>query len=80
MPYIVSNIFPDDPQYFSPERKGWYSYIKDQVGTIVQTYKHETKQVVNTKTYDTFGNLINQTGSSTGNLGFQSKYYDKESR
>ncbi|MCK4942696.1 MAG: hypothetical protein KAS65_03920, partial [Candidatus Aminicenantes bacterium] len=69
----------DDPQYFSFERKGWYSYIKDQVGTITKVYKHETKQMVDTRTYDTFGNLINQTGSSNGNLGFQSKYFDQES-
>lgn len=69
----------DDPQYFSFERKGWYSYIKDQVGTITKVYKHETKQMVNSKTFDTFGNLVNQTGSSAGNLGFQSKYYDQES-
>jgi RHS repeat-associated protein len=69
----------DDPQYFSFERKGWYSYIKDQVGTITKVYKHETKQMVNTRTYDTFGNIINQIGSSTGNLGFQSKYFDQES-
>jgi len=69
----------DDPQYFSFERKGWYSYIKDQVGTINKVYKHETKQMVDIRTSDTFGNLINQTGSSTGNLGFQSKYFDQES-
>jgi RHS repeat-associated protein len=69
----------DDPQYFSFEKKGWHSYIKDQVGTITKIYKHETKQMVNTKTYDIFGNMINQTGSSSGNLGFQSKYYDQES-
>ena len=35
--------------------------------------------MVNTRTCDVFGNLINQTGSSSGNLGFQSKYYDQES-
>jgi RHS repeat-associated protein len=69
----------DDPQYFSFERKGWYSYIKDQVGTITKVYKHETKQMIDTRTYDIFGNLINQSGSSNGNLGFQSKYYDQES-
>jgi RHS repeat-associated protein len=69
----------DDPQYFSFERKGWHSYIKDQVGTITKIYKHETKQMVETRTYDTFGNIINQTGSSSGNLGFQSKYFDQES-
>jgi RHS repeat-associated protein len=69
----------DDPQYFSFERKGWYSYIKDQVGTITKVYKHETKQMINTRTYDTFGNIVNQTGSTSGNLGFQSKYYDQES-
>ena len=69
----------DDPQYFSFERKGWYSYIKDQVGTITKVYKHQTKQMVDTRTYDVFGNIVNQTGSSSGNLGFQSKYYDQES-
>jgi RHS repeat-associated protein len=47
--------------------------------TTNKIYKHETKQTVNTRTYDTFGTLVNQTGSSSGNLGFQSKYYDQES-
>ncbi len=51
----------------------------DQVGTITKVYKHETKQMVNTRTYDVFGNIVNQTGSSSGNLGFQSKYFDQES-
>ncbi|MEN8154350.1 MAG: RHS repeat-associated core domain-containing protein, partial [Acidobacteriota bacterium] len=27
---------------------------------------------------DVFGNVVSQTGNSTGNLGFQSKYFDEE--
>jgi RHS repeat-associated protein len=91
MKHSTFNIFPDDvqghveysevddPQYFSSERKGWYSYIKDQVGTIMRVYKHETKQIINTRSYDTFGKLVYQAGTLKGNLGYQSKYYDQES-
>jgi RHS repeat-associated protein len=64
---------------FDQSKKGWYTYIKDQVGTIYKVYSDYTKQIVDTRTYDTFGNLISQTGSSNGNLGFQSKYFDHES-
>ena len=64
---------------FDQSRQGWYSYIKDQVGTIYKVYSDNAKQIVDTRTYDTFGNLINRTGTSTGNLGFQGKYYDPES-
>jgi RHS repeat-associated protein len=64
---------------FDQSKKGWYTYIKDQVGTVYKVYSDYSKQIVDTRTYDTFGNLISQTGSSNGNLGFQSKYYDQES-
>jgi RHS repeat-associated protein len=58
---------------------GWYSYIKDQVGTIYKIHSHQTQTTVTSRHYDTFGNLISQSGPSKGNLGFQSKYYDMES-
>ncbi len=58
---------------------GWYSYIKDQVGTIYKVFSHQTQSTVTTRHYDTFGNLLSQSGPSKGNLGFQSKYYDQES-
>jgi RHS repeat-associated protein len=64
---------------FDQYKKGWYSYIKDQVGTICKVYSDYKQQMVDSKTYDVFGNMVNQTGSSTGNLGFHSKYYDQES-
>jgi RHS repeat-associated protein len=57
---------------------GWYSYIKDQVGTINQVYSHQSAGVVDIRTYDVFGKLFNQSGTSNGNMGFQSKYYDSE--
>lgn len=68
---------PSNP--FVTDRRGWYTYIKDQVGTITKTYSHGNSQVVNTRAYDTFGNLISHTDTSKGNLGFQSKYLDPES-
>jgi RHS repeat-associated protein len=46
---------------------------------VYKVYSDYTKQIVDTRAYDTFGNLISQTGSSDGNLGFQSKYFDQES-
>ncbi len=58
---------------------GWYSYIKDQVGTIYKIHSHQTQSTVTTRQYDTFGNLLAQSGPTKGNLGFQSKYYDQES-
>jgi RHS repeat-associated protein len=64
---------------FDPSRKGWYTYIKDQVGTVYKVYSDYNKQIVDTRTYDTFGNLISKNGSSNGNLGFQGKYFDRES-
>jgi RHS repeat-associated protein len=57
---------------------GWYSYIKDQVGTVNQVYSHQSQAVVDTRTYDVFGELVYQSGSSSGNMGFQSKYFDAE--
>jgi RHS repeat-associated protein len=59
--------------------QGWYSYIKDQVGTIYKVWDQNTKQIVDNRTYDSFGNLINQSGSTKTPLGFQGKYYDAES-
>jgi RHS repeat-associated protein len=64
---------------FDQSKKGWYTYVKDQVGTVYKVYSDYAKQIVDTRAYDTFGNLISQTGMSNGNLGFQSKYYDQES-
>jgi len=64
---------------FATDKKGWYTYIKDQVGTIYKTFSHGTSQVVNTRAFDTFGNLISQSGTSKSPLGFQSKYLDPES-
>ena len=64
---------------FATDKKGWYTYIKDQVGTIYKTFSHGTSQVVNSRAYDTFGNLISQSGTSKSPLGFQSKYFDQES-
>jgi RHS repeat-associated protein len=63
---------------FDSYKKGWYTYVKDQVGTVYKVYSDYAKQIVDTRTYDTFGNLISQTGISNGNLGFQSKYFDQE--
>ena len=56
-----------------------FDMIPDQVGTINQVYSHQSQAVVDTRTYDVFGSLINQSGSSSGNMGFQSKYFDAES-
>jgi len=64
---------------FATDKKGWYTYIKDQVGTIYKTFSHERQVGSSTKTFDVFGNLINQSGSSKSPLGFQSKYLDPES-
>jgi len=67
---------PTNP--FSLDKKGWYSYVKDQVGTIYKTYNHFTQQT-STTAYDSFGNTISQSGTTKSNLGFQSKYHDPES-
>ena len=72
-------IFEITGGMFDQSRQGWYSYIKDHVGTIYKVYSDNTKQIVDTRAYDTFGNIINRVGTSTGNLGFQGKYYDQES-
>jgi RHS repeat-associated protein len=58
---------------------GWYSYIKDQVGTITKIFSHHHQQVVDTRTHDTFGNPINQSTPKKSPLSFQSKYHDPES-
>jgi RHS repeat-associated protein len=64
---------------FDQYKQGWYSYVKDQVGTIYKVYSENTQQIIDTLAYDVFGNMFNQTGSSTGNIRFHSKYYDQES-
>ena len=68
-----SRIF--DHQYC----QGWYSYMRDQVGTVYRVYDHKNHQVADARTYDTFGNLVNQTGTTKTPLGFQGKYFDSES-
>jgi RHS repeat-associated protein len=78
-----SDLDPGDFVFESTE-KGWYSFTKDQVGSIFQVYSHYneggvTEGVADIRDYDTFGNLVNGTTISAGNLGFQSKYYDQES-
>jgi RHS repeat-associated protein len=64
-------------QDFHPQ--GWYGYIKDQVGTIYKVWDHNAHQVADNRTYDSFGNLISQTGTTKTPLEFQGKYYDQES-
>jgi len=64
---------------FATDHRGWYTYIKDQVGTIYKTFSHERQVISSTKTFDAFGNIISQTGSSQSSLGFQGKYLDQES-
>jgi RHS repeat-associated protein len=64
---------------FDQYKKGWYSYIRNQVGTISRVYSEYTQQIVDSRIYDVFGNMMNKTGASSGNLGFQSKYFDQES-
>jgi RHS repeat-associated protein len=64
-------------QDFHPQ--GWYGYIKDHVGTIYKVWDHNAKSVADNRTYDSFGNLVSQTGTTKTPLGFQGKYYDQES-
>ena len=64
---------------FDQYKKGWYSYIRNQVGTISRVYSEYTQEIVDSRIYDVFGNMVNKTGASSGNLGFQSKYFDQES-
>jgi RHS repeat-associated protein len=59
--------------------QGWYAYIKDQVGTIYKVWDYNAKTVADNRTYDSFGNLVSQTGTTKSPLGFQGKYYDQES-
>lgn len=75
--HIEFSEAPSNP--FDYSQQGWYSYIKDQVGTIYKVYSHQQQQVADSRTYDVFGNLITQTGTTPGRLGFQSKYLDPES-
>ncbi|MCK4761803.1 MAG: RHS repeat-associated core domain-containing protein [Candidatus Aminicenantes bacterium] len=65
---------------FNTDKTGWYSYVKDQVGTVYKVVSLGNQQVIDNRTYDSFGNLVNQSGSSQGSLGFQSKYYNSETR
>ena len=39
----------------------------------------KTRAIAESRVYDSFGNLVNQTGTATTPLGFQGKYYDAES-
>ena len=39
----------------------------------------KTRSIEDIRTYDTFGNQVNQTGTIKTPLGFQGKYYDAES-
>jgi RHS repeat-associated protein len=59
--------------------QGWYAYIKDQVGTIYKVWDYNAKTVADNRTYDSFGNLVSQTGTTKSPLGFQGKYFDQES-
>jgi len=59
--------------------QGWYGYIRDQVGTIYKVWDHNTRTIADSRTYDSFGNLVNQSGTTKTQLGFQGKYYDQES-
>jgi RHS repeat-associated protein len=64
-----------NPQYNPP----WYTYMKDQVGTVYKVYDHKNHSIADSRAYDSFGNLVNQTGTTKTPLGFQGKYYDQES-
>lgn len=64
---------------YSQYAQGWYGYIKDQVGTIYKVWDLNAKAVADGRIYDSFGNLVNQTGTTKTPLGFQGKYYDQES-
>ncbi|MCP4149505.1 MAG: RHS repeat-associated core domain-containing protein, partial [bacterium] len=54
-------------------------YVKDQVGTIYKVVDVVNEQFVEERSYDSFGTLVNSTGTTTTNLGFQGKYHDPES-
>jgi len=70
----------DFPHVFYPEyRQPWYSYMKDQVGTIYKVHSMKTRSIAESRVYDTFGNLVNQSGTTVTPLGFQGKYFDTES-
>jgi RHS repeat-associated protein len=63
------------PDYNQP----WYSYMRDQVGTVYKVHSLKTRSIAESRAYDSFGNLVNQTGTTKTPLGFQGKYYDAES-
>jgi RHS repeat-associated protein len=64
-----------NPQYNPP----WYTYMRDQVGTVYKVYDHRNHSIADSRAYDSFGNLVSQTGTTKTPLGFQGKYYDQES-
>jgi RHS repeat-associated protein len=59
--------------------QGWYAYIKDQVGTIYKVWDYNAKTIADNRTYDSFGNVVSQTGTTKTPMGFQGKYFDQES-
>ncbi len=72
-----SKHLEDDEESFY--KKSRCKYIKDQVGTIYKIHSHQTQSTVTTRQFDTFGNILSQSGPTKGNLGFHSKYFDQES-
>jgi RHS repeat-associated protein len=74
-----NDLDPGDFQ-LDPNQKGWYSFIKDQVGTIYRVYSHYSQsRGLTERFFDSFGNPVNGSAITKGKLGFQSKYYDQES-
>jgi len=59
--------------------QGWHAYIKDQVGTVYKVWDHNAKAIADDRAYDSFGNLVSQSGTTKTPMGFQGKYYDQES-
>ncbi|MCP5052876.1 MAG: RHS repeat-associated core domain-containing protein, partial [bacterium] len=64
---------------WNSNKDGKYYYQKDQVGTIYKVVSQKDSQVVDSRAYDVFGNIVSQTGTPKTPLGFQGKYYDQES-
>lgn len=60
-------------------KDGKYYYHRDQVGTVYEVISQKDAQVVESRAYDVFGNVVGQTGTSRTPIGFQGKYYDQES-
>jgi len=63
------------PEYNQP----WYSYMYDQVGTVYKVHSLKTRFIAESRVYDLFGNLVNQSETTKTPLGFQGKYSDAES-